>query len=280
MCRERFSGPGSVGPRSAEPALRSQGERHVHYTIPACHQPRPGAGRHRHRPAHGGARRHHRQRGSAAYSTGPRFLGQRPASGSSPPTPSASAACCCWVDEPATCWAAAGCSCPGLLLFSAASFVGGFATSQSWLLAARVFQGAGGALIAPTALALVATNFAEGPARNRAMGVVAAMSGAGAAVGLVAGGLLTTYLSWRWVLFVNAPIGCWRPPPHRWCWPNRPGGGAGSTWAGRSPAPPGWPCWSTACPTPAPISTVYPTGVTTRSWPPWWRRRSCWSALC
>ena len=95
----------------------------------------------------------------------------------------------------------------GLLLFSAASFVGGFATSQSWLLAARAFQGAGGALIAPTALALVATNFAEGPARNRAMGLVAAMSGAGAAVGLVAGGLLTTYLSWRWVLFVNAPIG-------------------------------------------------------------------------
>ena len=95
----------------------------------------------------------------------------------------------------------------GLLLFSAASFVGGFATSQSWLLTARAFQGAGGALIAPTALALVATNFAEGPARNRAMAVVAAMSGAGAAVGLVAGGLLTTYLSWRWVLFVNAPIG-------------------------------------------------------------------------
>ncbi len=84
---------------------------------------------------------------------------------------------------------------------------GGFATSQSWLLAARVFQGAGGALIAPTALALVATNFAEGQARNRALAVVMAMSGAGAAVGLVAGGLLTTYLSWRWVLFVNAPIG-------------------------------------------------------------------------
>ena len=85
--------------------------------------------------------------------------------------------------------------------------MGGFATSQSWLLTARAFQGAGGALIAPTALALVATNFAKGPARNRAMAVVAAMSGAGATVGLVAGGLLTTYLSWRWVLFVNAPIG-------------------------------------------------------------------------
>ena len=95
----------------------------------------------------------------------------------------------------------------GLLLFSAASLAGGFATSGAWLLTARVIQGAGGALIAPTALALITTTFAEGPARNRAMGVYAAMSGGGAAVGLVAGGLLTTYLSWRWVLFVNVPIG-------------------------------------------------------------------------
>jgi EmrB/QacA subfamily drug resistance transporter len=95
----------------------------------------------------------------------------------------------------------------GLLLFSAASLAGGFATSQAWLLAARALQGAGGALIAPAALALIVTTFAEGPARNRAMGVYAAMSGGGAAAGLVAGGLLTTYLSWRWVLFVNVPIG-------------------------------------------------------------------------
>jgi MFS family permease len=78
----------------------------------------------------------------------------------------------------------------GLLLFSAASLAGSLATSQAWLLAARAIQGAGGALIAPTALALIATTFAEGPARNRAVGVVAAMSGGGAAVGLVAGGLL------------------------------------------------------------------------------------------
>jgi EmrB/QacA subfamily drug resistance transporter len=95
----------------------------------------------------------------------------------------------------------------GLLLFSAASLAGGFATSQAWLLAARAAQGAGGAMIAPTALALITTTFAEGRARNRAMGVYAAMSGGGAAAGLVAGGLLTTYLSWRWVLFVNVPIG-------------------------------------------------------------------------
>ena len=95
----------------------------------------------------------------------------------------------------------------GLVLFSAASLVGGFAVSQAWLLAARAVQGAGGALVAPTALALIVTTFAEGPVRNRAMGVYAAMSGGGAAAGMVAGGLLTTYLSWRWVLFVNVPIG-------------------------------------------------------------------------
>ena len=95
----------------------------------------------------------------------------------------------------------------GLGLFSAASLAGGFATSQAWLLTTRAAQGIGGALIAPTSLALIVTTFAEGPARNRAMSVVAAMSGAGAAVGLIGGGLLTSYLSWRWVLFVNVPIG-------------------------------------------------------------------------
>jgi EmrB/QacA subfamily drug resistance transporter len=95
----------------------------------------------------------------------------------------------------------------GLLLFSAASLAGGFANSQEWLLIARAAQGVGGAMIAPTALALIMTTFPEGPPRNRAMGVYAAMSGGGAAVGLVVGGMLTTYLSWRWVLFVNVPIG-------------------------------------------------------------------------
>jgi EmrB/QacA subfamily drug resistance transporter len=95
----------------------------------------------------------------------------------------------------------------GLLLFSAASLAGGFATSQAWLLAARAVQGVGAAIVAPAALALIATTFPEGPPRNRAMGVYSAMSGAGTAVGLLAGGLLVTYATWRWVLFVNVPIG-------------------------------------------------------------------------
>jgi EmrB/QacA subfamily drug resistance transporter len=95
----------------------------------------------------------------------------------------------------------------GLLLFSAASLLGGFATSEWWLLTARAIQGAGGAVIAPTALALITTNFPEGAERNRAFGVYAAMAGAGSAVGLLLGGVLTTYASWRWVLFVNVPIG-------------------------------------------------------------------------
>jgi MFS family permease len=72
----------------------------------------------------------------------------------------------------------------GLLLFSAASLLGGFATSQWWLLTARAVQGVGGAVIAPTALALIITNFPEGGERNRAFGVYAAMAGAGSAVGL------------------------------------------------------------------------------------------------
>jgi EmrB/QacA subfamily drug resistance transporter len=95
----------------------------------------------------------------------------------------------------------------GMILFSAASLLGGLATTQAWLLAARAAQGAGAAVIAPTALSLISTTFPEGPPRNRAMGVYSAMSIGGAAAGLIAGGLLTTYLSWRWVMFVNVPIG-------------------------------------------------------------------------
>lgn len=95
----------------------------------------------------------------------------------------------------------------GILLFSAGSLAGGFATSEWFLLTARAVQGAGAALAAPTALALIATTFPMGRERNRALGVWAGMAGAGGAIGLLLGGILTTYVSWRWVFFVNVPIG-------------------------------------------------------------------------
>ncbi len=95
----------------------------------------------------------------------------------------------------------------GVLIFAFASLVGGFATSDWWLLSARAVQGAGAALAAPTALALIATTFPAGAPRNRALGVWAGMAGAGGAIGLLLGGILTSYVSWRWVFFVNVPIG-------------------------------------------------------------------------
>jgi EmrB/QacA subfamily drug resistance transporter len=95
----------------------------------------------------------------------------------------------------------------GVAIFSVASLVGGFAQTQWWLLGARGLQGIGGAIMAPTALSLITTTFPAGKPRNRAMAVYAAMSGAGAAIGLILGGVLTSYVSWRAVLFVNVPIG-------------------------------------------------------------------------
>ena len=104
----------------------------------------------------------------------------------------------------------------GLVIFGVASLLGGLATSEGLLLAARGLQGLGAALASPAALALIATTFPAGPARNRAFAVYAAMSGVGAAVGLLLGGWLTgTDLSlfgtdidgWRLTLLINTPIG-------------------------------------------------------------------------
>jgi EmrB/QacA subfamily drug resistance transporter len=95
----------------------------------------------------------------------------------------------------------------GLLLFALASLVGGLAQSQTWLIAARAAQGLGGAIIAPASLSILTTTFPEGPARNQAVGIWGAMGGAGGAAGVLLGGVLTDLLSWRWILFINVPIG-------------------------------------------------------------------------
>ena len=104
----------------------------------------------------------------------------------------------------------------GLIIFSIASLIGGIAESQFMILAGRALQGVGGALASPAALALITTTFPAGPQRNRAMAVYAAMSGAGAAVGLILGGWLTgTSLDvfgifidgWRLTFLINVPIG-------------------------------------------------------------------------
>ncbi|MBB3043545.1 MFS transporter [Nocardioides soli] len=103
----------------------------------------------------------------------------------------------------------------GLVIFGIASLLGGLATSEATLLAARALQGLGAALASPAALALIATTFPAGPARNRAFAVYAAMSGVGAAVGLLLGGWLTGLDSvfgldvegWRLTLLINTPIG-------------------------------------------------------------------------
>ncbi len=94
----------------------------------------------------------------------------------------------------------------GAALFAVASAVGGAAQSQEMLIIARLVQGLGGALMAPSALSLLTVIFDEGPERNRALGIFSAITAGGAALGLILGGLLTDYLNWRWVLFVNIPI--------------------------------------------------------------------------
>ena len=95
----------------------------------------------------------------------------------------------------------------GLVLFSVASLVGGFAQSDLWLIIARAVQGLGGALISPAALSLLTTIFEEGPERDRALGVFGSTAGSGAACGVLLGGILTQFLGWEWILFLNFPIG-------------------------------------------------------------------------
>ena len=95
----------------------------------------------------------------------------------------------------------------GATVFTAASLACGLAGSAGVLVAARAVEGLGAAMMAPAALALILAMFPEGPERNKALGAFGAVSGAGGAIGVLAGGMLTTWLSWPWIFFVNLPVG-------------------------------------------------------------------------
>jgi EmrB/QacA subfamily drug resistance transporter len=95
----------------------------------------------------------------------------------------------------------------GIILFTAASLAGGLAQSAGWLLAARAAQGVGGAIASPAVLAMVTASFADGRERARALGIYTAVVMGGGSLGLVLGGVITEWVSWRWVLFINVPIG-------------------------------------------------------------------------
>ncbi|MEK7153292.1 MAG: MFS transporter, partial [Patescibacteria group bacterium] len=94
----------------------------------------------------------------------------------------------------------------GVALFAAASFAAGFSQNPGQMIIFRSLQGLGGALLAPSALSLVLTIFREGPERNKALGIWSMVAGGGGAVGLLLGGVLTQYIDWRWIFFINVPI--------------------------------------------------------------------------
>jgi EmrB/QacA subfamily drug resistance transporter len=95
----------------------------------------------------------------------------------------------------------------GVVVFTTASFLCGLAWSEGVLIAARGVQGLGAAIISPAALSIITTTFDEGAERNKALGIWGALGGSGAAVGVLAGGVLTKYLGWEWIFFVNVPVG-------------------------------------------------------------------------
>src|SRR6476620_11255804 len=95
----------------------------------------------------------------------------------------------------------------GVAVFTIASFLCGLAWSEGVLIGARALQGLGAAIISPAALSIIMTTFEEGPERNKALGIWGAIGGSGAGVGVLAGGVLTKYLGWEWIFFVNIPVG-------------------------------------------------------------------------
>jgi len=95
----------------------------------------------------------------------------------------------------------------GVGLFTLASLACGLSNSEGQLIAARAVQGLGAAILSPSALSIITTTFEEGSERNKALGIWGAMGGSGAAVGVLAGGVLTKWLGWEWIFFVNVPVG-------------------------------------------------------------------------
>src|SRR3954463_4982423 len=95
----------------------------------------------------------------------------------------------------------------GLLVFAASSLLAGFSWSAGSLIVFRGLQGLGGALLAPAALSILMTTFREGRERNVALGIWGAASGSGGAAGVLLGGVLTSYVHWSWIFFINVPVG-------------------------------------------------------------------------
>ena len=95
----------------------------------------------------------------------------------------------------------------GLVSFSAFSLLCGFAVSDGMLIAARALQGAAAAILAPSVFSITTVTFEEGSERNKAPGILGAIAGSGAAIGVLLGGVLTEYIGWEWIFYVNAPIG-------------------------------------------------------------------------
>src|SRR5271154_6111425 len=95
----------------------------------------------------------------------------------------------------------------GIGVFTAASLLGGFAQDQAMLIGARALQGLGGAIVSPATLTIITTTYRDPAARTKAMGVWSGVAGAGGATGALLGGILTEEISWRWILFINIPIG-------------------------------------------------------------------------
>ena len=171
----------------------------------------------RHRAVHGHPRRRDRERRAAVDQDRSRFLAGEPAVGDLAPTRSSSAVRCCSAAGSPTCSGAGGCSSAGLVLFARQLAALRIAWSEGSLIAFRALQGLGGALLAPAALSLLMTTFAEGRERNLALGIYGAASGSGAAAGVLLGGVLTRYLSWSWIFFVNVPVGDRRDRCSRRC---------------------------------------------------------------